>query len=52
MDNEYIQALRKEVKKEFTADKARYWHTIGVAETSACLAMLYCLCISLNLHFD
>ena len=41
MDNEYIQALRKEVKKEFTADKARYWHTIGVAETSACLAMRY-----------
>ena len=28
-------------KKEFTADKARYWHTIGVAETSACLAMRY-----------
>lgn len=41
MDNAYIQALRKEVKKAFKNNKARYWHTIGVANTCACLAMRY-----------
>ncbi len=41
MDNDYINLLRKSVKKEFAQDKARYWHTIGVANTAACLAMRY-----------
>ena len=41
MDNAYVQALRKEAKKAFKNNKARYWHTIGVANTCACLAMRY-----------
>lgn len=41
MDNEYVQKLRKEVKKAFKNNKPRYWHTIGVANTCACLAMRY-----------
>lgn len=41
MNNEYIHHLRKKVKKAFDKDKKRYWHTIGVANTSACLAMRY-----------
>ncbi len=41
MNNEAIDILRKQVKKAFKKDKRRYWHTIGVANTSACLAMRY-----------
>lgn len=41
MDNEYINSLRESVKGEFMGDKARYWHSIGVADTAACLAMRY-----------
>ncbi len=41
MDNDYINSLRKSVKREFTEDKARYRHSIGVANTAACLAMRY-----------
>lgn len=41
MDNDYINSLRKSVKKEFAEDKARYRHTLGVADTAACLTMRY-----------
>ncbi|MDD6222025.1 MAG: bis(5'-nucleosyl)-tetraphosphatase (symmetrical) YqeK [Lachnospiraceae bacterium] len=41
MDNEYIEGLRKKVKKALAADKNRYRHTLGVADTAACLAMRY-----------
>lgn len=41
MDNEYIEKLRKEVKSALKSDKMRFRHTIGVADTSACLAMRY-----------
>lgn len=41
MNNEYVNELRKQVKKSFGKNKSRYWHTIGVANTSACLAMRY-----------
>lgn len=41
MDNAYIKTLRTSVKKQFGGDKSRYWHTIGVADTCACLAMRY-----------
>ena len=41
MDNEYIESLRKQVKKALKADKKRYKHTLGVADTAACLAMRY-----------
>ncbi len=41
MNNEYVHELRKKVKKEFKKDKSRYWHTIGVAQTAANLAMCY-----------
>lgn len=41
MNNEYVNALRKQVKKVFKGNKKRYWHTIGVADTCACLAMRY-----------
>lgn len=41
MDNSYIEDLRKQVKKALKEDKMRYRHTLGVADTSACLAMRY-----------
>lgn len=41
MDNEYIESLRKRVKKALKEDKMRFRHTIGVADTAACLAMRY-----------
>lgn len=41
MDNDYVNSLRKSVKKEFGEDKDRYRHSIGVADTAACLAMRY-----------
>lgn len=41
MDNMYIERLRKQVKKALKEDKMRYRHTLGVADTSACLAMRY-----------
>ena len=41
MDNEYIESLRKQVKKALKKDKQRYKHTLGVADTAACLAMRY-----------
>lgn len=41
MNNEYVHDLRKKVKKELKKDKSRYWHTIGVAQTAANLAMCY-----------
>ncbi len=41
MDNEYIERLRKQVKKALKMDKKRYRHTLGVADTAACLAMRY-----------
>lgn len=41
MNNEYIEGLRKQVKKALKADKKRYRHTLGVADTCACLAMRY-----------
>ena len=41
MDNEYIESLRKDVKRALKTDKMRFRHTIGVADTSACLAARY-----------
>ncbi len=41
MDNVYIEDLRKKVKKALAVDKNRYRHTLGVADTAACLAMRY-----------
>ncbi|MDO5381810.1 MAG: bis(5'-nucleosyl)-tetraphosphatase (symmetrical) YqeK [Eubacteriales bacterium] len=41
MDNNNIEKLRKQVKKALKKDKMRFRHTIGVADTSACLAMRY-----------
>ena len=41
MDNEYIESLRKQVKTALKKDPSRYRHTLGVAATSACLAMRY-----------
>ena len=38
MDNSYIESLRKDVKRALKSDKMRFRHTIGVADTSACLA--------------
>ncbi|MFQ7575623.1 MAG: bis(5'-nucleosyl)-tetraphosphatase (symmetrical) YqeK [Lachnospira sp.] len=41
MNNEYADNIRKKVKKALKPNKARYWHSIGVANTCACLAMRY-----------
>ncbi|MDD3240045.1 MAG: bis(5'-nucleosyl)-tetraphosphatase (symmetrical) YqeK [Lachnospira sp.] len=41
MDNLYIEKLRKQVKQALKNDKMRFRHTIGVADTCACLAMRY-----------
>lgn len=41
MDNQRIEVLRKQVKKALKEDKMRYRHTLGVADTCACLAMRY-----------
>lgn len=41
MDNIYIEQLRKEVKHALKTDKMRFRHTIGVADTAACLASRY-----------
>lgn len=41
MDNIYIEELRKKVKKALKDDKPRFRHTLGVANTAACLAMRY-----------
>jgi len=41
MNNEYIHDLRKSIKKIMKKDKARYWHSISVAQTGANLAMRY-----------
>lgn len=41
MDNNNIERLRKQVKEALKKDKMRFRHTIGVADTSACLAMKY-----------
>ena len=40
MDNKYIEQLRTQVKDALRTDNMRYQHTLGVANTSACLAML------------
>ena len=37
----YIEKLRKEVKRALKTDKMRFRHTIGVADTAACLASRY-----------
>ena len=39
MNNQSITELRKKVKAKLGDNKNRYWHTIGVANTCACLAM-------------
>lgn len=41
MDNIYIEKLRHQVKKALKSDKMRFRHTIGVADTCACMAMRY-----------
>ena len=38
---EIIEKLRKEVKRALKTDKMRFRHTIGVADTAACLASRY-----------
>ena len=41
MDNKYIEQLRTYVKDALRTDNMRYQHTLGVANTSACLAMCH-----------
>ncbi|MDO5403649.1 MAG: bis(5'-nucleosyl)-tetraphosphatase (symmetrical) YqeK [Eubacteriales bacterium] len=41
MDNLYIEKLRRQVKEALKSDKMRFRHTIGVADTCACMAMRY-----------
>ena len=41
MDNKYIEQLRTQVKDALRTDNMRYQHTLGVANTSACLAMCH-----------
>lgn len=41
MNNEYVTSVKKHVKEMLAGNKKRYWHTIGVANTCACLAMRY-----------
>ena len=41
MDNKYIEQLRTHVKDALRTDNMRYQHTLGVANTSACLAMCH-----------
>ena len=41
MNNLYMENLRKQVKNALKTDKMRYRHTLGVADTCACLAMRY-----------
>ena len=41
MDNKYIEQLRTQVKDSLRTDNMRYQHTLGVANTSACLAMCH-----------
>ena len=41
MDNKYIEQLRTQVKEALCSDNMRYQHTLGVANTSACLAMCH-----------
>lgn len=41
MNNEYVNTIRDGVEKILKNDVRRYWHTVGVANTCACLAMRY-----------
>lgn len=41
MDNLYIEKIRKQVKEALKKDRMRFRHTLGVADTCACLAMRY-----------
>lgn len=41
MNNELIESLRKQLEKQLESNQHRYQHSIGVAHTSACLAMRY-----------
>lgn len=41
MNNEYVDTIRTGVENILKNNKKRYWHTIGVANTCACLAMRY-----------
>lgn len=41
MNNEYIEDLREKVKNDLETDYMRYRHTLGVADTCACIAMCY-----------
>lgn len=41
MNNDNIESLRKKVKKALKSDHMRYRHTLGVADTCACIAMCY-----------
>ena len=50
MDNSYIESLRKDVKRALKSDKMRFRHTIGVADTSACLASRYGVDMQKALH--
>ena len=44
MDNKYIEQLRTHVKDALRTDIMRYQHTLGVANTSACLAIKIAEC--------
>ena len=41
MNNIFIEEIRHQVKKALKNDKKRYRHSLGVANTAACLAMRY-----------
>jgi predicted HD superfamily hydrolase involved in NAD metabolism len=41
MNNEYVAKIRDDVQAMLGTNKKRYWHTVGVANTCACLAMKY-----------
>jgi predicted HD superfamily hydrolase involved in NAD metabolism len=43
MNNEYVSTIKNGVEKILENDKRRFWHTIEVANTCACLAMRYCV---------
>jgi len=40
MNNEYVNSLREKVKNALVKDEARFRHTLGVADTCACLAIV------------
>jgi predicted HD superfamily hydrolase involved in NAD metabolism len=41
MNNEYVAKIKDDVQAMLGTNEKRYWHTVGVANTCACLAMKY-----------